>query len=213
MEIGTEELECLRLAVERRAERKMETHGDYEYLSRFIFEELHQQISSTTLKRLWGKLDEPVVPRRSTLDMLSQFVGAKNWDDFCQSQFGPQENETTAETVDEDKKPRPLWRTMLWGLAVVLAGILFWILYQRGHVSPDESERYILRQGQTFDTFADYLRLFGVSADDEPWYRPVPHHPNMRLWGPQFHHPEWHNDGNPDSLMPTIAEYWEPRPD
>ncbi|MBQ8969020.1 MAG: hypothetical protein IJ064_04735 [Bacteroidaceae bacterium] len=210
MEIGTEEVERLRLAVERKAERRMETHGDYEYLSRFIFEELHQQISSTTLKRLWGKLDEPVVPRRSTLDILSQLVGAKNWDDFCQSRPKRLGDEAVAETAGEDRKTRLLWRAVLCGLAVVVAGVLFWMLYQRGHVSPDESERYILRRGQTFDTYADYLRLFGVSADEESWYRPVPHHPNMRLWGPQFRHPEWHNDGNPDSLMPIITEYWEP---
>ena len=99
---------------------------------------------------------------------------------------------------------------MLWGLTVVLLTALFWMFYQQGRVSSNEDERYILRRGQTFDTHADYLRLFGVSADEEPWYRPMPHHPDMRLWGPRFHHPEWHNDGNPDSLMPTITEYWTP---
>ena len=37
MEIGIEELERLREAVEQKAGRKMEVHGDYEYLAELIF--------------------------------------------------------------------------------------------------------------------------------------------------------------------------------
>ena len=203
MEIGTEELKRLRLAVERKAERRMETHGDYECLSSLIFEELHQQISPTTLKRLWGKLDEAVVPRRSTLDILSQFVGADDWTDFCERL----ESETTESEVPAVRQTSVRLRyAFLGGLSVAMLALLLWMLHPWGKGTPADDERYILRQGQTFDSYADYLGRFGQTEGESPWYRPVPHHPVLSLWGPRYHHPEWHNDGNPDSLMPTIME-------
>ena len=27
--------------------------------------------------------------------------------------------------------------------------------------------------------------------------------------GPQYHHPEWHNEGDSARLLPTITEWWE----
>ena len=65
----------LREAIETVADRKMRTPKDFDFLSDAIFEKLHQKVSTTTLKRLWGYLSEPVTPRTSTLDLLSQFVG------------------------------------------------------------------------------------------------------------------------------------------
>ena len=142
MEIGKEELERLRLAVEQKAERKMETHGDYEHLSVLIFEELHQQISSTTLKRLWGKLDEAVVPRRTTLDILAQFVGAEDWTNFCKRL----ESETTeGETQAVRQGTARLWYAFLGGLGVALLALLLWMfLPWNGGTRPDD-ERFILR--------------------------------------------------------------------
>lgn len=57
------------------------------------FDELRESIygrtgillSATTLKRLWGYLDEPVAPRRYTLDILCRYAGWKSWQEFCDS--------------------------------------------------------------------------------------------------------------------------------
>ncbi len=207
MEIGMDELEHLREAVEQKAGRRMTVHGDYEYLAGLIFEALHMQISPTTLKRLWGKLDEAVVPRRSTIDILAQFVGAEDWTNFCKRL----ESETPeGETQAVHRGTARLWYAVFGGLGVALLALLLWLFHPWNGETQADDERFILRQGQAFDSFADYLRLFGLTEGDSPWYRPVPHHPVLCLWGPRYHHPEWHNDGNPDSLMPTITEYWEP---
>jgi len=56
----------------------------------------------------------------------------------------------------------------------------------------------------------DYLKLFGISDSVKYWGRVLPHHPNIVVWGPEYHHPHWHNYGNKDSMMPTITEHWEP---
>lgn len=52
--------------------------------------------------------------------------------------------------------------------------------------------------------------MFGITDTAHAWSKPLPHHSGIILWGPEYHHPEWHNDGNSDSLMPTITEYWSP---
>jgi len=38
----------------------------------------------------------------------------------------------------------------------------------------------------------------------------IPNQPGLIIWGPEYNHPDWHNEGNADSLMPTITEYWQP---
>ena len=75
--------------IEQKVDRQMKTPKDFEYLSECIFETLHQRISSTTLKRMWGYVPESVKPRTSTLNLLAQFVGAENWEAFCQQEQEP----------------------------------------------------------------------------------------------------------------------------
>ena len=54
------------------------------------------------------------------------------------------------------------------------------------------------------------LRLFGIHDSATYWGRVLPHHPNVVVWGPEYQHPCWHNEGNRDSMMPTITERWAP---
>ena len=69
---------------------------------------------------------------------------------------------------------------------------------------------YLLKQGKTFATCEEYLRLFGITPTEHYWDQPLPHHAQIIVWGPTYQHPTWHNEGNPDSLFPTITEYWTP---
>lgn len=69
---------------------------------------------------------------------------------------------------------------------------------------------YILKIGDRFGSYMDYLKLFGINDSDTYWGRVLPHHPNVVVWGPEYQHPSWHNYGNKDSMMPTITERWEP---
>ncbi|MBR1521869.1 MAG: hypothetical protein IJ635_11615 [Bacteroidaceae bacterium] len=99
-------------------------------------------------------------------------------------------------------------------LAVLLLGcaFLFGANIFRGNTgNPYESgQTQILRRGQIFKTSNDYLRLFGITASEHWWDEPLPHHEGVIIWSPEYHHPCWHNDGQPDSLMPTITEWWTP---
>ncbi len=73
----------LRTAVEKAVGRRMRTSKDFDFLSKQLFERLHQQVSVSTLKRLWGYVATDSQPRESTLDLLAQFVGSANWEVFC----------------------------------------------------------------------------------------------------------------------------------
>lgn len=61
------------------------TSRDFEELHESIFRRTGEMVSATTLKRLWGYLNEDVEPRRFTLDVLSRYAGWPGWETFCSS--------------------------------------------------------------------------------------------------------------------------------
>jgi len=77
-----ETYEPLRSEVEAALKKKLCTPKDFEYLRERIYARLHTLVSRTTLMRLWGYVDENVTPRKGTLDILSRFLGYKDWEGF-----------------------------------------------------------------------------------------------------------------------------------
>lgn len=66
----------------------VKTPRDFELLSEQIYQRTRQRLSVSTLKRFWGYVDkerDDDKARRSTLDILSQFVGYQEWATFCQA--------------------------------------------------------------------------------------------------------------------------------
>jgi hypothetical protein len=55
---------------------------DFETLSERIFESTHTRLSTSTLKRLWGKIPYDSTPNLATLNALAQFIGHENWRAF-----------------------------------------------------------------------------------------------------------------------------------
>lgn len=76
-------MERLKKDIETALKHRMLTPKDFDFLSKSIFERLRIMLSPTTLKRMWGYLDEAVVPRKSTLSILAKFLGYNDWDDYC----------------------------------------------------------------------------------------------------------------------------------
>ena len=76
--------------IEEVAGWKMTTPRDFDRLSDIIFVHVHERVSPTTLKRLWGYVDEDVKPRRYTLDALSRFLGYNSFDEYCKQTGEPQ---------------------------------------------------------------------------------------------------------------------------
>ena len=78
------ELACLLSEVEKKYGRRIATTTDFESLSVVIEHATGELLSSSTLKRLWGYVSLNPTPRISTLDILSRFIGHKDFRGFCQ---------------------------------------------------------------------------------------------------------------------------------
>lgn len=76
------EIATLRMDIEREVKRKIRTPYDFEFLAGVIWERLHENISPTTLKRLWGYIDGADTTRRTTLCLLAQFLGYADWEAY-----------------------------------------------------------------------------------------------------------------------------------
>lgn len=76
------EILCLRKDIESEVKRKIRTPYDFEFLVGVIWERMHENISPTTLKRLWGYIDGAETTRRSTLCLLSRFLGYEDWEAY-----------------------------------------------------------------------------------------------------------------------------------
>lgn len=79
-----DEFSKLRSLIEKSVGRVMKTPKDFDFLSKTIYARTHTLISSQTLKRFWGYLSAGEV-RRSTLDLLSVFVGYTDFEAFRQN--------------------------------------------------------------------------------------------------------------------------------
>lgn len=220
MEGKTEEIEQLRKAIERTIGKALETNKDFESLANSIYEKTHVSISTTTLKRIWGYLSENITPRQYTLDQLARFIDYDDFDAFCATLVTDKElrqQEVGATEEAPSKAPLSTGKglghspALWWGVGVGLlaaVALLFFLLRPTSDTSADNGR--ILKKGQVFATYDDFLPLFGIDATESRHYQFVPGEEHIIVWSPQYQNPYYHNEGNPDSLMPTITEYFHP---
>lgn len=234
MDAPKQAIEQLRLAVECKVGKKMQTNKDFDCLSDSVYDQTHAKISTTTLKRIWGYLSEGVTPRRYTLDQLARFIGYDDFDAFSASLEMDKTPESDNSNVGTGFTPRPqegttneeapsktplregegpkvglLWKKAGVGLLLaIVATLLFFLLRSTFGTSTDNDR--ILKKGQVFASYDDFLPLFGIDATESRHYQFVPDEEHIVVWSPEYHNPYYHNDGNPDSLMPTITEYYHP---
>ncbi len=89
----------LLLAVERTHGRSPKVRLDYDQLSLHIFNRTHSRISPTTLKRLFGYLNESVAPQLNTLHILAKYVGYADYNAFLRCTKGGTE-ETQSQILE-----------------------------------------------------------------------------------------------------------------
>ena len=76
------EIEELKSLVEQRYGRVLSTTTDFEEFSLVLDKTLSRSISPSTLKRIWGYVNDSHKTRKYTLDILAQYIGHNNFDDF-----------------------------------------------------------------------------------------------------------------------------------
>lgn len=80
------QIAALRKAVEGSISFPLSVHGDFLKLSLVISQRISESISESTLERVWGystRHYDTVSVR--TLNVLSRFIGAGSWKEFCES--------------------------------------------------------------------------------------------------------------------------------
>lgn len=200
--------------IEESVGRKMNTPKDFDFLAEQIFGKIHEKVSPTTLKRIWGYVSESSTPRLSTLDILAQFVDFKDWETFRQQESSP-----IAPAAAPIKHSFLSWST-LSSIAVIivtllLGGIIFWSSFKSKETLLDDKKSsgeamkdYVLKRGDRFDEPQDYLELFGIHDLDFFWGREIPGYPGIYIWGPEYGNPMWGNKGDSAAMMPTITVHW-----
>lgn len=83
MNIYKPEIAELLIQVENRYQRPLHTSTDFDEFSLYLKQQVNDVVSTSTLKRLWGYVNDSHLPRMRTLDILSRYVGYTNFKQFC----------------------------------------------------------------------------------------------------------------------------------
>lgn len=83
MDVYKPEIAELLIAVEDKYAKGLRTTTDFEEFSLHLKWKLEEPISVSTLKRLWGYVNDVHKPRIRTLDLLSQYIGYESFKDYC----------------------------------------------------------------------------------------------------------------------------------
>ncbi len=207
------DITSLRESIEEAVGRKIQKPRDFGFLSGRIFEQLHENISPTTLKRVWGYLhDTDSQISITTLNILARFLGYSDFDAFSAADEDPVDDKPSISPVQSPTQPsarKPFFT--LHSLLFIVLGLLLLISLPfaiRGLRTPKPN---ILYRGTHFASYEEYFKLFGLEPDPHlPYYTRHPEYPCIYFWAPEYEHHVWHNEGNPDSLMPSITTYYYP---
>lgn len=69
--------------VEERYGKTLKTSSDFDEFTLVLKRDIGENVSVSTLKRLWGYVNDTHVPRVHTLDILSNYIGYANFKEFC----------------------------------------------------------------------------------------------------------------------------------
>lgn len=78
-------VDILKDTIEKKFGRKLRTPADYNALSLSIVKDVKENISLSTLKRIWKYVKSTHTPSENTLSILSRFIGFSDWDSFCEA--------------------------------------------------------------------------------------------------------------------------------
>ena len=82
MSVSSPEIIQLRSDIEKQLAQTFHSPADFQWLIHQIWDKQHTILSLSTIKRLWGYVPSNGVPRLSTLNTLSQFLGYANWNAY-----------------------------------------------------------------------------------------------------------------------------------
>lgn len=83
MNVHRPEITELLALVEKKYNRNLQTTTDFEEFSYHFKQQTGEHISASTLKRLWGYVNDNHMPRQHTLDILAKYINHEDFSHFC----------------------------------------------------------------------------------------------------------------------------------
>lgn len=104
---------------------------DFEKLNELVFEKTGVSLSTSTLKRIFGKVKYSSVPTTTTLNTLVQFIGYENWRSFCVTARSTKADRVIqADNAAPVKTKKPLQRIYAAALVIlVLVSTFVWMSF------------------------------------------------------------------------------------
>jgi len=113
---------------------------DFENLSGLIFDKTKVQLSESTLRRVWGRVEYKHLPSATTLDTLAQFAGFESWRVFVKRLAAPNEEERPISKPIGTKLKPGMNTVVIWVFAAVVVAVIVGILISgRYRTLPDKS--------------------------------------------------------------------------
>lgn len=98
--------------------------ADFENLSEMILNETGVSLSTSTLRRIWGRTEYNHLPSGTTLNTLARFAGSGDWRSFVkQNKPVAAEHNEVAPSVVVGQKPRS-WKRLAWIATAVVVVVL-----------------------------------------------------------------------------------------
>ncbi|MDR6806118.1 hypothetical protein J2Y45_003310 [Dyadobacter sp. BE34] len=119
---------------------------DFENLSELILKETGVSLSTSTLRRIWGRTEYNHLPSGTTLNTLARFAGASDWRAFVK------QNKAITAEPDEQHLPAAApqktgrWKKLAWIASAVVAVIL------AGTFAFDKGEPQLEKSAYTFES-------------------------------------------------------------
>lgn len=83
MNIYKPEIAELLSLVEKKYAKPLQTTTDFEEFSVYLKRTFGCEVSASTLKRMWGYVNDSHTPRTHTLDALAHYIGHEHFEAFC----------------------------------------------------------------------------------------------------------------------------------
>lgn len=106
------------------------SNKDFETLSSQIFQQTQQQLSVTTLKRIWGRAKRIANPSIASLDILANFAGFDDW-----RAFQKETQKENSEFINVQRIPLFHWSWVL-GFLLFAIGLSSFFLFKENESNP-----------------------------------------------------------------------------
>lgn len=119
-------------------------NSDFEVLSEQIFDQTQVRLSTSTLRRLWGRVRYDHLPSITTLNTLAKYLGHADWRAFRQFVDQNQLTDLPAHPPASNRRLsyRTKWRQCIWLISGLFLTVLLGTYVVNNRIQPNKNATY-----------------------------------------------------------------------